>query len=622
MSSPQPSLSILYAAPAPRLPPFSQPAAYPVRLPYNTHMNKWLRALAIVLMVIIVIYGVIAINLYSSVGRFPTKVPRPPGHITSLIWPTIGFPELVNAGSPVQAEFLDDGTAKSPTFTATLRPVRAELRGLAYTLGASALTKGTSRYWPVGTRHARQQVWRPSFTLPEAAVPELYDLTIDADIGGRHVSDAQPHAVSVLPPGQHKDFTFVSLSDIHVHQRNISGALTPQSNKGIAPDGTPVFFEKAIDQVNLLRPDFAVMLGDYVRAQRYAGEYQPEFANFYKALSRFEVPVFIVAGNHDVYFNEVDGAKVYEENIGPLHYSFDAGEAHFTAVNTNQWPASDRIVMEKFGTFVYPRKWQGQVLGAADERKTAEYRSQLAWIRDDLARHQGAAARFMLMHHDPYRPNGKAIAWKNERFGAAFTLGGGGLGSTALKELASMYRVGYVLTGHWHSDYVGSIPWTTHSGDAVFANQTMVTFDEGGMKDSYPGYRMWSVQGGSVSGYTYLDDYHSIPLYDGSSLNGMTDLDRLDRPAISVARGMGMQPVPAFYLDSYLGVPIEARGIVGAFPARSTYKVTNGEIYQRVPMPGYSGLEVLYIKATAPAGKPGSSAGTPGEASRTLVIVE
>jgi len=585
-------------------------------------MNKWLRALGIVVLVIIIIYGVIAINLYSSVGRFPTGATRPAPAIKTLIWPTIGYPELVAPGSAMNAELYLPGATAGGSLTATLKPVRPELSGLAYALNADASTTGTSERWPRGTRFGGRTVLRVRFTVPAQAVPELYDLSVTRTVGGRQVSDMQPHAVSIAQPGQGKAFTFVSLSDIHVHQRNISRFMTPQSNKGITPDGTPVFFERAIDQVNLLRPDFAVMLGDYVRAQSYAGEYKPEFANFYKSLARFRVPVFMVPGNHDVYWNGVNGAEVYEENIGPLFYSFDAGDAHFTAVNTNQWSAQDRKMMEKFGTFVYPRKWQGQVLGAPDERKPKTYLGQLAWIRDDLAAHQAAATRFMLMHHDPYRPNGKAVAWRNERFAGLFTLGGGGSGSTALKELAARYRVAYTLTGHWHSDYIGRIPWLDHQGYASFVNQTMVTYDEGGMKDSYPGYRSWDVNGKDVTGYTYLDTFHSVPIYDGSVLNGMTDLDRLDRLAMTLARGLPGPGGSAFYLDNYLGEAMDARGLIGIFPAAGSHKVANGELYQAVPLPSNPAFELLYIKTRVGAGVPGPNATTPGDPARVIVTVE
>jgi 3',5'-cyclic AMP phosphodiesterase CpdA len=587
---------------------------------YNTAMDKkryrWLRALGIVALILIVIYGILAINLYSSVGRFPSDYPNPPPHIKNIIWPTIGYPEMLRPGAEMSAEVMLPGGRTPPLeLTASLTPARSELQGLSYAIKPSKVSFGPSERWPRGTAHGRDSAWLLKFAVPAGAVPELYDLTINARLADRTVTDSQHNSVAITAPGREKSYSFVSLSDIHVHRRGISSVYEDQSDEGIALDGRPVFFERAIDQVNLLRPDFAVILGDCVRAQHAPGDYQVEFAHFYEALDRFQVPVFMVAGNHDSYVNEVDGATVWQQNIGPLFYSFDAGEAHFTAVNTSQWPRDDRIVMEKLGFLVYPRKWQGQVLLATDERKPETYTGQLAWIRNDLEQHSAARPRFIMMHHDPYRPNGRAISWKNERFAGVFTLGGGGVGSTALKELAAKYRVDYALTGHLHSDYVGSEAWSNKADKTTYANQTMVTYDTGGMQDSYPGYRVWKLRDDAVWSFTYLDGVHSVPLYDGSVLDGQTDMDHLDRLAMT-----STSTPEGFTLSSYLGEAMDARGLVGVFPAGSA-TAAGGRVYQKVALPSDPARELVYIEATAPAGTPGKNSTTPGTASTTSVTV-
>lgn len=577
-----------------------------------------LRILVGIIMVVIVVYGVLGVIIYSSVGRYPVGRPAPPPHISSLIWPTIGYPEFAGAGGLMGVEVLLPGTAagSTGTFTATLTPARAELDGLTYTMGATTYSRGVSLRWPTGTMHGSEQVWRAEFRLPAGAVPELYDLTVNAQVSGKSVADAQRHSVSIVAPGREGDFSFVSLADVHVHQRNVSGFLFTQTNKGIAPDGRPLFFERAIDQVNLMRPDFAVILGDCVLAQHAPGEYVGEFKWFYAELARFQVPVFVLPGNHDSYVNEVDGKTVWEENLGPLYYSFDFGRAHFLAVDTNQWPVGDRIIMEKLGLVSFPRKWQGQVLAASDERKPQTYVGQLAWMRRDLARYFDAEPTFMMMHHDPFRPKGKAISWKNERFAGVFALGGGGVGSTALKELAARYTVDYFLTGHLHSDYVGTAPWTNRRGSTAFVNQTMVYFDEGGEKDSYPGYRLWRVKDGAASGYTYLDDFHSAPLYDGCNLKGDTDLAKLRTLALS-----GGRTPSGFSVRSYLGVAVPVRGLIGEFPAGARSGTTGAQVYQSVPIPGNPARVLLYLSTVVPAGKPGTDPSTPGiPANETITV--
>ena len=70
-----------------------------------------LQIIAGIIMAVIVVYGVFGMIVYSSVGRFPSGHPTPPPHIRSLIWPTIGYPELANAGAPVEAEVSLPGSA-------------------------------------------------------------------------------------------------------------------------------------------------------------------------------------------------------------------------------------------------------------------------------------------------------------------------------------------------------------------------------------------------------------------------------------------------------------------------------------------------------------------------------
>jgi 3',5'-cyclic AMP phosphodiesterase CpdA len=577
-----------------------------------------LRVVGAIVMALIVLYGIVAFNIYSSVGKFPSDSPLPPAHIKDIVWPTIGYPELVAPGAPMSIEIGLPVSETAPgSFKALLTPVRPELAGLSYTIPARSQKPGRSEHWPAGTRHYRDALWKADFDVPATVLPELYNLTVTVNLGPRHVTDTQPNSVSVMDPGADGGFTFVTLTDVHVHQRNISGFMAPVSDKGISPDGTPVYFQRAIDQVNLIRPDFVVMMGDYVNGQRRFDELKPEFEMFYAQLARFLVPVFIAPGNHDQYVNGVDGATVFQQSIGPLHYSFDVGSSHFTVVNTSEWPATDRTVMSKFaGLFHFPRKWQGQVLLAADERKPEKYKGELAWIRDDLVANLHADNRFVVMHHDPYRKNGRAKSWRNQRFGGVITLGGSGTGSNALRVLATRYKVNYFMTGHLHSDYTAYVGWLDKDGSTGYINQTAVSFGEGGKALAYPGYRLWEVHGKTVTGFTYLDNHHSIPFYDGSSITGRTDRDKLDRLAMtSTTRADG------FRVESYLGVSLELRGLIGVFPSRQAYAATGGTVYAVMPLPSAPGKSLVYVKAAARPGVPGTSATSPGSPATTSVTL-
>ena len=600
-------------------------------------MKRRTRTLTIVVSVILLIpllvYLGLCVVLYSSVGGLPvdeTTYPSP--QIQELIWPTLGYPALVTPGDSLEVEIDpggEQGFEPDPLdlsgWRALIKPVRKALSGLVYSMKATKTWKAVSDRWPRGTsRGSPNQVWHVEFEVPEDVVPELYDISIEVHTASGVFSDGEPHAVSVMEEID-DSFTFISLSDIHVHERDISTIFQKQTNEGISPDGEPIFFNRAIEQVNLIRPDFVVMLGDYVRAQRRTGQYQVEFEHFYREALNLEVPAFMLPGNHDQYYNQVDGKRVWEENIGPLHYSFDIGDCHFTCINPYDWSDGDRIVMEKLGLIGYPRKWQAQILGAEDEKEESTYTGQLAWIRDDLSSNQEAPLRLMLTHMDPYTVDGNGDMFNNETFGGIFSLGGGGKGREALKGLASRHRVDMVFSGHLHHDNMGSVPWADGDGETVYANQTCVYYDEGGVQEKYPGYRLIEVEDAKVKGCSYLDGVHSMPFYDGSVLDGDTDLDHLDRPAFEVKTdrtdGTGSFKLE-WDIKSYLGVPLELRGLIATAPTLpGGYQAEGGEIYQVVEIPGGEGNSLLYVRTTAEKGVPGKSATKPGKASETIVTV-
>lgn len=586
------------------------------------------KIIGILLLLLVIAYAGMTVYLYSSAGRFPVKGDYPEARITSLIWPTIGYPAILAPGSLLEVEIRVSKNeepvvpGEATAWRAYMKPSREALSGLSYTLEPVRAWRAPSSRWPSGTRHgSREDVLHVELMVPAEAPPELYDLHVKGEAGVTAVSDRQLHSVSVRD-GTDGDFTFVSLADIHVHRRNISGWKMPQTDKGISQGGTPVFFENAIDQVNLIRPDFVVLLGDFVRAQHAPGDYQVEFREFLRTLERFEVPVFAVPGNHDLYFNEVDGARVWEENLGPLHYSFDVAGSHFTCVNTSDWPAESRMVMEKLGLFVYPRKWQGQVLSSDNEEDASTYGGQLAWLRDDMAAGQAAGPRFMLLHHDPFVPGGRGIAFDNEVFAGVFVLGGGGLGRDALRALASNYRINMVMSGHLHSDNVGVAPWADGSGETIYANQTCVYFDEGGVQEKYPGYRIVRVKDGTITSFAYAKGGRSFPFYDGSSLTGKTDLDALETPALSAVSAREGSGALTWTVSNYLAVPLELRGLIAVVDGvPAVGGESGGQVYQVVEVPDSPGRAVIYTRTVAGRGVPGASASEPGTPYQVTVEV-
>lgn len=157
---------------------------------------------------------------------------------------------------------------------------------------------------------------------------------------------------------QHSDeeaFTFAFLTDIH---------LQPERN---AVAG----FQKAIDTVNNLNPDFVITGGDLIMdalGQSY-GRSDSLYKLYMEAQSNFNMPVYNTIGNHEIFgiyeksgvvnTHPEYGEKMFENRIGERFYSFDYENWHFMILDG----------IEDTG--------EGSYIGYVDS-------VQMDWIRGDL----------------------------------------------------------------------------------------------------------------------------------------------------------------------------------------------------------------------------------------------
>jgi 3',5'-cyclic AMP phosphodiesterase CpdA len=584
------------------------------------------------LAVLALLLGLLTAFLTSPFFKYPSDGSYPEPRIGALIWPTIGYPALVVAGDTVEVEMdmrTQNAGAQAPQaagWTGRITACGEEMGSLSYDLETIDASLGPSNHWPQGDPGGdSEDVWHVRFKIPPQAGRELYDLRVQGAADGSIIAGEQPHALSVTEDNN-DNFNFIVLSDIHVHERGNSSLFSHQTDKGIAEDGEPLFFEEAIRQVNLIRPNFVLMLGDYVRGQRRPGELLTEYEDFYQALLRLKVPAFLIPGNHDGYVNEIDGLAFFQKNIGPTYFSFDVGGCHFTCLNTYDWPAEDRVVMNKL-FYMEPRKWQGQVLGSGDERNPESYSGELAWAEEDLAAHDSSPLRMMAMHHDPYSTDGGGYSYRQIVRGPIWIGGGGGKGKVALSGMASRHEVAMVMGGHLHKDEEGRVGWTDGSGETIYTCQNPVYFDTGGENDEYPGYRLVQVRGGKVESFAYLNGVSSFPFYDGSVPLGITDLDGLQTPALALQLDSQFPQSAAFdvrlQIENYLESPMLLDGLLLEAPAleASAYKVEGAVIYQILPIPHKPGRVMLFLRASVEKGSMGASAEEPGRPAVAVVNV-
>ncbi|NLM23602.1 MAG: hypothetical protein GX210_05915, partial [Firmicutes bacterium] len=264
--------------------------------------------------------------------------------IHAIQYPLSTLPAIVKAGEELLIELNEDPGSTSG-IKITLAPSFAGSPGAnAITLEAGEVAKAPSRYW-VGEL-AREvysiRVKVPSFEEEPRLQECLYDLEVSWN-GGR---DSQRRAVKVIKEYK-EDFNYVVMADVHV-----GFEIHSPGRDSVAE------FKKAIEEINLLNPEFVLLCGDIVCAQSYPGQYgmlgadNPEeelwfgheYERFYHYLQMFEVPVYLVPGNHDGYTQTTDdGREYWQAMIGPYYYSFNYGDIHFVGLDTYQWSQLDRL---------------------------------------------------------------------------------------------------------------------------------------------------------------------------------------------------------------------------------------------------------------------------------------
>lgn len=143
--------------------------------------------------------------------------------------------------------------------------------------------------------------------------------------------------------------------------------------------------DEAIAEINRLRPDFTVLLGDIVwgdfeRAGARRELVDADWDEVARIWSRLEAPWYAVPGNHDVW--DPVTRDLWIERFGALQRAFEHKGSRFLLVNSCWTPEGDT----------------GSVPGESI-RGAPLPPERVAWIGDELAASAGAAHVFVLQHH-------------------------------------------------------------------------------------------------------------------------------------------------------------------------------------------------------------------------------
>ena len=232
--------------------------------------------------------------------------------------------------------------------------------------------------------------WKLTAQVPAVNVFELYDLRVTASGG---INDRTRHSVQVLPTRK-TSYYFAQVTDVHMPTHIF------YPDYGYDTDSTEtVDFREVIKDLNIIRPEFVLITGDLVNQ----GELE-EFENLRvytkakRVLGEFEVPVYMIAGNHDIggwpSTSPPAGSarKFWWKNFGwswlnntstayPYHtqdYSFDYGPVHY--VGLEGYDNYDNYLPAIYGDNSYTP-------------------AQMQWLQNDLAS-AAAETNVLFQHYD------------------------------------------------------------------------------------------------------------------------------------------------------------------------------------------------------------------------------
>lgn len=247
---------------------------------------------------------------------------------------------------------------------------------------------------------------------------------------------ASSPAMQLAPPADPNHFMFAVGGDNRATGREV---LMP-------PTAARIFAE-----LRLLQPAFVLWTGDAIYGDDdTVGEARAEYAAFLTAAAEADSPLFNAPGNHEIN-DRRDLEEVYQESMGRLYGSFDYGDSHFIALDT-----------EEVG------------------RKPGIGRDQKQWLQADLEANRKATNIFVFTHH-PLFPVKPDAGWADPA------------NRDEIHRLFVKYRVKAVFSGHEHLfgqsvhdgvTYVvtggAGAPNDAAPEDGGFQHYLLVTVDGGG----------------------------------------------------------------------------------------------------------------------------------------------
>ena len=310
----------------------------------------------------------------ASINRFPqnsdffedyqiqtqTKAILDPA-INGILYPVIGFPAMVTPDEPCfSVIFRHDHFSPNLYYSVKVKLVRLDETGRSEFLTCVPIQELYPDYYSY--EFVADGIYKLTF-CPNIILPEAkYDLTLkvpgdETEMVSRnavffpHYEESDPTKFLIVADPQIEDLLSKKTDDMNFNPENYpfhadKSLLNYDQQFGI--------IKATFSQLNSADTNFSIMLGDIA----YGRDYQQEYSDFYDMMTRLEIPMFSIPGNHDGYAHfttvndlntplEWDGLEYWARFLGPMNNAFNFRNKTYLLLNaydgTPQRRASSQI---------------------------------------------------------------------------------------------------------------------------------------------------------------------------------------------------------------------------------------------------------------------------------------
>lgn len=235
-------------------------------------------------------------------------------------------------------------------------------------------------------------------------------------------------------------------------------------------EGKWPIYDRAVDSINLLKPDFVITVGDMIPGHMDTRPpWDAEWAEYLAHANRIEAPLFFTVGNHDI--ANLETYRFWQEDFGRTYYSFDYKGCHFLIFNTEEERIDGRgPAWQKMMDWT-----RADLAAAAEARHTFIFFHKPMWddprFQDDWAEIESAMGdrKFTAVAgHEHYH----STLFKNGNAYVIQSATGGGIGLSDLKAWGGFHSFGFVTVDGAETTYAVVEPeggiWPVDVAPAAF----------------------------------------------------------------------------------------------------------------------------------------------------------